>query len=164
MSRVGDALVQIDFARQYTLARVEAVDLAEWYSIPAGGVSHLAWQIGHIAMAEYRICLERLRPRTPTDERLIPDDFLKTFGRESAPAAVIGYSADEIRAVFDAVHTQVLTELPDYPDTDLDLPPLKPHPLFQTRMTGLIYAPLHEMIHCGQIALLRRMLGYPPFW
>ena len=32
------------------------------------------------------------------------------------------------------------------------------------RATGLRYAPLHEMIHCGQIALIRRMLGYKPIW
>ena len=25
-------------------------------------------------------------------------------------------------------------------------------------------APLHEMIHCGQIALIRRMLGQKPIW
>ena len=29
---------------------------------------------------------------------------------------------------------------------------------------GLRYAPLHEMIHCGQIAMIRRMLGMKPIW
>jgi hypothetical protein len=41
---------------------------------------------------------------------------------------------------------------------------LIPHDLFTTRIAGLRYAPLHEMIHCGQIALLRRMLGQKPIW
>jgi hypothetical protein len=117
-------------------------------------------------MAEYRLCLERLRLRTTADEALISDDFLKTFGRESAPIAdPTAYpTAAEIRATFDRVHARILEELPHYPDVDLDLPPLKPHSLFTTRLAGLRYAPLHEMIHCGQIAMIRRMLGQKPIW
>ncbi len=164
MTRLQEALEQIDFARQYTLERVNSIPLAEWFIVPPGGVSHVAWQIGHAAMAEYRLCLERLRVRTPADESLIPDDFLKVFGRESLPTAVTGYTAAQIRAVYDCVHARVMEELLAYPDADLDLPPLKPHPLFATRIAGLRYAPLHEMIHCGQLAMIRRMLGHAPIW
>ncbi|MBN9118269.1 MAG: DinB family protein [Planctomycetes bacterium] len=164
MSRLSEALDQLDFTRRYLLERVNTVPLAEWFTVPAGGVSHVAWQVGHVASSEYRLCLERLRPRTPADEALISDAFLKTFGRESLPEPETGFNAEEIRAVFDRVHAQILAELPHYPDADLDLPPLKPHPLFDTRIAGLRYAPLHEMIHCGQIAMIRRMLGQKPIW
>lgn len=164
MSRLSEAIAQIDFVRRYNLERINTVPLAEWFTIPPGGVSHIAWQVGHTAMAEYRLCLERLRPRTPADESLIPDAFLKVFGRESLPEPVTGFSAAEIHTIFDRVHAQILAELPSYPDADLDLPALKPHPLFTTRLESLRYAPLHEMIHCGQIALIRRMLGHKPIW
>lgn len=166
MSRLREALDQIDFARKYTLVRVETVPLEDWFTIPPGGVSHIAWQLGHIAMAEYRLCLERLRVRTQEDESLISDDFLKAFSRESVPVAdLTAYlSAAKIRSVFDRVHARILEELPGYSDADLDLPPIKPHPLFNTRYAGLRYAPLHEMIHCGQIAMIRRMLGQKPIW
>jgi hypothetical protein len=164
MSRLAEAIEQIAFTRRYLLERVDSVPLAEWFTIPPGGVSHVAWQVGHIAMAQYRLCLERLRPRTPADEALMPDAFLKTFGRESLPAAETGFTAEQIRSVFDGVHARVLAELPSYPDAELDLAPLKPHPLFATRIAGLRYAPLHEMIHCGQLAMIRRMLGHTPIW
>lgn len=166
MSRLTEALGQIDFARRYTRERMETVPLAEWFSIPPGGVTNMAWQVGHLAMAEYRLCLERLRPRTPADAELISDDMLRSFARDSVPvtSADSGFCAEEIRSVFDRVHARVLEELPGYSDADLDLPPLKPHPLFQTRIAGLRYAPLHEMIHCGQIAIIRRMLGQKPIW
>jgi hypothetical protein len=166
MSRISEALDQLDFARKYTVSRVETVPHAEWFTIPMGGVSHLAWQVGHIAMAEYRLCLERLRPRTAADESLISDDFLKTFSRETVPVAdpTVYPSAIEIRSVFDRVHGRILEELPTYPDADLDLPIFKPHALFKTRYESLRYAPLHEMIHCGQIAMIRRMLGQKPIW
>lgn len=165
MSRLQEALDQIDFARRYTRERIESVPLADWFTIPSGGVSHVAWQVGHIAMGEYRVCLERLRPRTPDDERLLSDEFLKAFGRESTPGHAFAYPpAEEILAVFDRVHACVMDEIAKYPDADLDLPPTKPHPLFATRIAGLRYAPLHEMIHCGQIAMIRRMLGQKPIW
>jgi len=164
MPRLQEALEQIDFARRYTLERIETVPLAEWFTITPGGVSHIAWQVGHLASSEYRLCLERLRVRTPADELLIPDAFLQMFGREALPANVTGYFAKEIRDVHTRVHARVLDELRSYPDADLDLPPLKPHPLFNTRIAGLRYAPLHEMIHCGQIAMIRRMLGQNPLW
>jgi hypothetical protein len=164
MSRLAEALEQIDFARRYDLGRIDAVPPAQWFTIPPGGVSHVAWQVGHLASSEYRLCLERLRPRTREDESLIPDAFLATFSRESQPAGVAGFSAEQIRDVFHRVHARVMEELPSYPDADLDLPPLLPHPLFATRIAGLRYAPLHEMIHCGQIAMVRRMLGQKPIW
>lgn len=164
MSRLAEALEQIAFARRYLLERVDTVPLSDWFTIPPGGVSHVAWQVGHLAFAEYRLCLVRLRPRTPADEALISDNFLTVFGRDSRPDNVIGLTAEEIRAVFDRVHARVIEELPSYPDADLDLPPLLPHPLFTTRIAGLRYAPLHEMIHCGQLAMLRRMLGQAPIW
>jgi hypothetical protein len=164
MSRLSEALEQIDFTRRYNLERIDSVPLAEWFIVPPGGVSHIAWQVGHTAIAEYRLCLDRLRPRTPGDEALMPEAFLATFSRESLPADVTGFTAEQIRATFDRVHARVMEELPNYPDADLDLPPLKPHKLFVTRIAGLRYAPLHEMIHCGQIAMIRRMLGYKPIW
>jgi len=164
MSRLSEALEQLDFARRYTLERVDTVPLEDWFTIPAGGVSHVAWQVGHLAATEYRLCLERLRPRTAADEDLIPDAMLTQFARTSQPDAVTGFAAEQIRDAFDAVHAQVMKELPTYPDADLDRPPLKPHPLFNTRIAGLRYTPLHEMIHCGQIGMLRRMLGQKPLW
>ncbi|QJW99503.1 DinB family protein [Frigoriglobus tundricola] len=53
MSRLSEALDQIDFARRYTLERVDTVPLDDWFTIPAGGVSHVAWQVGHLAATQY---------------------------------------------------------------------------------------------------------------
>jgi hypothetical protein len=164
MSRLREALDQIDFTRRYLLERLDT-PLSQWFTLPPGGVSHVAWQVGHIAIAEYRLCLARLRPRTTDDERLMPDAFYKLFVQGSTAGPASEYPpAEEIRRVFEAVHARVMEELPSYPDADLDREPLIPHALFNTRIAGLRYAPLHEMIHCGQIAMIRRMLGMKPVW
>ena len=163
-SRLSDALEQLDFVRRYTVERLDTLPQQEWFVIPPGSGSHIAWQVGHIAVAEYRLCLERLRGRTEADELLIPFDFLQQFGRTSTAQPPGRYSAAEIHEIFQAVHDRVLRELPAYADADLDLPPITPHPLCTTRLACLRYAPLHEMLHCGQIGLLRRMLGHSPLW
>ena len=91
MSRLQEALDQIAFTRRYTRERIDSVPLGDWFTIPPGGVSHVAWQVGHIAMAEFRVCLERLRPRTLDDEKLISDEFLKAFGRDSTLGHAFAY-------------------------------------------------------------------------
>ena len=85
MSIVKLILEQIVFARNYTTHLLDNVLPADWFRQPSGGVSIIAWQVGHLAMAEYRLTLERIRGRRPEDESLIPDEFLRHFARESIP-------------------------------------------------------------------------------
>jgi len=166
MTRLDLALGQIRLARRYTVRLLETIDLAEWFRQPQEGVSHIAWQVGHLAMAQYRLALERIRGRQLADEELISDCFLIQFGRESVPdaAPVHNPSPASIRAVFDRVHDQVCRELVGLAEEVLDTPPLKPHPLFDTKLGALLWCAQHEMLHAGQIGLLRRLLGHPPLW
>ena len=47
-----------------------AADPAEWFRQPTEGVTHIAWQVGHLALAEYWLTLERIRGRRPDDLHL----------------------------------------------------------------------------------------------
>jgi hypothetical protein len=168
MSRLQLAIEQIAFARRYTLDLVESMGPDDWFRRPPGCVTHLAWQVGHLAMAEYRLALERIRGTHPEDEALISADFLRTFGRDSVPVPVADLARyptpAEIRTVFDRVHEQTLRELLNVADADLDSPPLKPHRLARTKLWSLLWCAQHEAVHAGQIGLLRRLLGYAPLW
>ena len=166
MSRLRDAIDQIVFARTYTRGLLDTVDPADWFRTPAEGVTHVAWQVGHLAMAQYRLGMERLRGLRPADADLISPAFLKTFGRDSVVAldpAAYPPPAD-IRATFDRVHDQLLTELTAFPEADLDSPALTPHKFCRSKMECLRWCSAHEMVHAGQIALLRRLFGQKPMW
>ena len=141
MSRLTLALDQFQLVRDYTNNLLKHVPESEWYRIPAGGVTHVAWQVGHITMAQYRLALERLRGRTREDEALISDDFLRRFGRESVPETnpANALPPADIRAVFDAVCRKALGDLSVFPEADLDSPVLKPHPLVKTKIWSLLY-------------------------
>jgi DinB superfamily len=166
MSRLKLAIEQIVFARNYTVWLLDHTQAADWFRQPAEGVTHVAWQVGHLAMAEYRLALERIRGPRPEDAELISDGLLRLFGRDSRPdpdpAKYPG--RDEIRAVFDRVHQQTLHELRSLDESQLDEAPVKEHRLAKTKMWSLLWCAQHEAVHAGQIGLLRRLLGYPPLW
>jgi hypothetical protein len=166
MSRLQLALDQILFARNYTERLLDDVPTNQWFHVSPGGVTHIAWQVGHLALAEYRLALERQRGRTAEDHALISDAFLASFGRDSVPEPDPGRNPplDEILAVFRRVHAQVLVEAQSIPDAELDQPPLQPHRLATTRYACLLWCGHHEMLHAGQIGLLRRQMGQPPIW
>jgi hypothetical protein len=159
------AVEQIAFARGYTIRLLDDTDPADWFRQPAGA-THLAWQVGHLAMAEYRLALDRVRGPRPEDADLISPEFLNLFRRQSTPYADPAKypSPAEIRAVFDRVHVQTLRELRELDEAALEKPVEDPHYIAKTRLWCLLWCSHHEMIHAGQIGLLRRQFGRPAQW
>ena len=159
--RLEIACRQIEFARAYTLSLLADIDDQDWFRQPAGGVTHVAWQVGHLAMAQYGLCLFRLRGRLPEDTQLMSSQFRKKFSKGSTPDPDPSKnpSPGEIRAVFDLVYRQALQELPGYGESELDEPIEEPYAIFATKLGGLYFCAAHEMMHAGQIGLLRRLLG-----
>jgi hypothetical protein len=166
MSRLQLAIEQIVFARNYTVRLLDQTPVAEWLRQPPGSVTHVAWQVGHLAFAQYRMALERIRAPQPQDADLIAEEFLRLFGRDSIPDPDPARypTPAEIRAVFDRVHEQALRELGGLDESELDQPVRKPHPLVKTKLWALLWCAQHEAVHTGQIGLLRRQLGYAPLW
>jgi uncharacterized damage-inducible protein DinB len=166
MSRVDLAVEMIESARNYTVRLLENTKQDDWFRQPQGGVTHIAWQVGHLAVSESRLTLDRIRGARPEDAELVPKSFLRLFARESVPDpdAAKYPSAAEIRAVFDRVHRQALQELSSLAEHDLDSPAGKPHPIATTKYWSLLWCAQHEMLHAGQIGLLRRLLGEKPLW
>jgi hypothetical protein len=164
MSRLTLAIDQIVFARNYTLGFLEHIPDSDWFRQPAGGVTHIGWQIGHLAIAQYRLALWRIRDKRPEDNALLPPEFVTMFGYGSVPVfdATKYPSQAEIRAVLDRVHEQVLRESANLSDADLDAEVVHPHPNAKTKLYALLWCANHEMMHAGQIGLLRRQLGYEP--
>jgi DinB superfamily len=166
MSRLQLAIDQIVFARNYTIGLLAQTKTEDWFRLSAGGVSHIAWQVGHLAFAEYRLALWRIRGQQLRDADLITDKLVRLFGPESVPdpdAAKYPIQT-EIRAFLDGVHEQVLRELPGLDEGEMDQAVPHPHPFAKTKLSALLWCAHHEMLHAGQIGLLRRQLGYTPIW
>lgn len=132
--------------------------------MPPGCATHVAWQVGHLAMAEYGLCLFRQRGRAEIDTSLMTSSFRKAFSRGSVPEpdTTKNPAPEEIRGVFDKVHAQVLLEAPSFTAESLAEPVDMPFAAYPTKLGSLLFCSHHEMIHAGQLGLLRRMLGKQP--
>jgi hypothetical protein len=155
----------IESVRQYTLNLLQDLSDDEWFWTPQPAITHIAWQVGHLAMAQYGLTLFRQRGRQDVDGDLMSSSFRKMFAKGSDPASSprSDYpSPREIRQVLDRVHSQMLLELPTFDGDGLDEPVDPPHVAFSTRYGALLFAGDHEMLHAGQIGLLRRLMGKVP--
>src|SRR3954453_6838258 len=134
------ALQQIEFARAYMLAILAEIDEAAWFIMPDGCPTHVAWQIGHLAMAEYGLCLFRQRGRQEIDSELMSSSFRKQFSRGSVPEAdAANYpTAAEIRATLERVHQQVRKEVPTFTDKQLKEPSEPPTAVEPTKFGSLL--------------------------
>src|SRR3954464_2093707 len=97
------AIKQIEFARGYTLSILTEIDEAYWFVMPPGCPTHVAWQVGHLAMAEYGLGLFRQGGRAEIDTELMSGSFRKQFSRGSVPEADASKypTPAEIRSVLD---------------------------------------------------------------
>jgi hypothetical protein len=64
--------------------------------------------------------------------------------------------------VLDRVHAQVLLELPTFTPEQLAEPVDMPYAAYATKLGCLIFCSHHEMLHAGQLGLLRRLMGKQP--
>ena len=158
------AIKQIAFTRTYTLSLLEDIDEALWFTMPEGCSTHVAWQVAHLAMAQYGLCLFRQRGRADVDRDLLPRGFVQKYGKGSTPdpSPENNLSPSEIRGVFERVHEQACQEMEGYDESELNEPIDMPYAVYPTKLGSLLFCPHHEMLHAGQIGLLRRLLGKDP--
>jgi hypothetical protein len=162
LSRLEFALQRINAARFYTLPLIETVKLEDWFKM-SDGVTHLAWQVGHIAAAQYGLAIRCVRGKPEAGE-VLPSSYPTLFGRgtkvQADPTAYPDPS--EILRIFHHVHDCVPREIGGFTDQQLSEPAIHQAPMWQTKFDALIFAAEHEFIHAGQIGVLRRALGYEP--
>lgn len=162
--RLEIAIRHVESARGYLMTLIDGLSEDDWFWTPTPLVTHIAWQVGHLAMAEYGLLLFRQRGRMEIDGELMSGKFRKLFMKGTTPSVSHDDHPDSqaILGVLDAVHRQALLELPTFDGPQLDEGLDPPHAAFATRYGSILFAADHEMLHCGQIGLLRRMMGKAP--
>jgi hypothetical protein len=110
------------------------------------------------------LTLFRQRGRQDVDSELMSGKFRKLFmrGTEPKPDREAYPTPAEIRKVLERVHEQMRVEIVGFDGDCLDEPVDAPHSAFATRYGALLFAGDHEMLHAGQIGLLRRVMGKSP--
>jgi len=162
-----ESLVQeVNQARKYTNLVLDTVDENDWFRQSTNSVTHIAWQVGHLAVGQYRLGLLVIRGQQASDGQLIPEAFINRFQPGSNPSSVTQQNSTvaEVREVFDRVHAQTVSAVQQLSSDSLNEPTEPEHPMFSTKGGAIRWSTHHEYTHAGQISLLRRLLGYPPLW
>ncbi len=164
MQMLRGAIGQIEFARRYTLELLDTIPHEHWYRMTDDLPTNVAWQAGHLAVSQYGLLLFRLRGRMPEDLELIPGKFRKTYGRGSAASADAASqpSPAELIDRMTGVHQLAMSGLQQVEPSVLLEPVDMPYAAFPIKLGAVLFCPLHEHIHAGQIGLLRRSLGLQP--
>ena len=158
------AIKQIAFARSYTLGLLEDIDDALWFAMPERCSTHVGWQVAHLAMAQYGLCLFRQRGRADVDRDLLPRGFVQKYGKGSIPSPSPEDNSNpaRIRETFRLVNEQACMEMGEFSEAQLSEPIDMPYAVYPTKLGALIFCAHHEILHAGQIGFLRRLLGKAP--
>src|SRR5262249_62144095 len=109
---------------------------------PTGAASTIGWRAGRLRVAHHRLAVERIRGRRRGDEALIADSFRQRYGYGSGPDPdpARNSSPEEIRALLDRVHRQVLQEPASVPGGELAPATGRPPPESATQPGAAVWA------------------------
>ena len=157
-------LKQTKWARQYTRQLIDSIPEPLWYVQPQGLKTHVAWQVGHLAVSQYGLMLFRQRGRMPGDLEIMPGWLRKQFGRGTIPSdsAESMPQPSELLAMLDKIDLQAHAEAATLTAEQLQEPIDMPYAAYPIKLGALLFCPLHESIHAGQLGLLRRLHGLEP--
>ena len=158
------AIGQIRFARDYTLGLLDATPQDRWFEIPDGMSTNIAWQVGHLTVSQYGLLMFRLQGRQDEDLELIPGRFRKAYTRGSTPSSdtTKQLSSDELKQRMAAIYIRSLAVLQSVAPEVLLEPIEMPFAAFPIKLGAVLFCPLHEHIHAGQIGIIRRAMGLDP--
>ena len=157
-------LGQMAFARTYTLQMIEGLPEDLWQATAVGIPSNFAWQIGHLAVAQYGLMLFRQRGRAEGDVELMPGWFRKRYSRGTNPMEDSSQHPPktEMLGMLERIHLASMDFMRQAPAELLLEPTEMPYAAYPVKLGAFLFCPLHESIHSGQIGLLRRVHGLPP--
>ncbi|MCU0721924.1 MAG: DinB family protein [Pirellula sp.] len=162
---VRDSTIQqVVFARDYLKSLYETVPYDRWYEVPSGAISSIAWQIGHLTVAQYGLMLFRQRGRAENETELMPGPFRKKFAKGTDPTKLTAesYTPEDLLRQMEVVFLESITLCSNLSAEALWEPTEMPYACYPRKLGALMFCPLHEMLHAGQIGVLRRSLGFEP--
>ena len=133
---------------------IEGISVEHWFLTPGDDSNHLMWVAGHLVVHRGAVL------KSLGTEWAVPWSSL--FMRGETLAAPNQYPAvQEIRSTWDDVSAKLLVSFADASADVLAKPAPKGWPSFDGKISGLVaFLAYHETYHVGQVAYLRKWLGY----
>lgn len=130
---------------------------------PVPGANHIAWQLGHLVIAEHGLMSEEFPGAMPA----LPAGFMEKHNNDTAssddPKAFL--TKAEYQRLWAEQRAATLAQLAKISDADLDKPAPEKYRSFLNTVGDLINLQgSHALMHAGQWAIVRRKLGRKPLF
>lgn len=132
---------------------------AELMQRPVPGANHIKWQLGHLIVSE-RGLLRSMGAKMPE----LPEGFEPAHSRDNTACDDVSkfWPKQTYLDLMQQMHEAAMACLADFPDAKLSEPgPEATRSYLPTNMAVFNMTGSHEIMHVGQIAVLRRKLGKP---
>jgi hypothetical protein len=135
---------------------------SELLARPCPGGNHIAWQLGHLIASERWLIEQAVPGKMPK----LPEGFAEKHKKDQAALddAKAFLKKEEYLALARQTREGVLQILADMPAADLDKPVTNVPPFIKTTGELLLFLGPHWIMHAGQWAVIRRVLGRPPLF
>lgn len=157
---------QISDAYEWLHKLIDAIPSAKWDEVPSGIESNISWQVGHLIISIYYHSVMVIVGHQKIILELVPmREYTKLFSFDTIPKNAVGKTEPiELKRYLKVVEDksiEVISELsPEKLQTELE-PTKMPHPVASTKLEALSWNIKHTMWHCGQIAVIKRIIDQP---
>jgi DinB superfamily len=128
---------------------------------PLDGANHIAWQLGHLVLAERRMISAEMPHAGFPD---LPAGFAERHTKDAAALDPPAGFADKATylGVFTQTRETTVAALGTLTDADLDRPNTGPMAAIAPTLGAVfLLAANHALMHAGQFSVVRRKLGKP---
>lgn len=153
----------IDMGKKITDSYLADLTDADLLKRPCPGINHIAWQLGHLISGEHAM----VEAVAPGSMPALPAGFMEQHAKETATSdnAADFLKKDEYVRILNEQREGTLKALAAQSDTDLDKPVPPPFNGFLSSVGALFSLQgSHWLMHHGQWAVIRRVLGRPPLF
>jgi hypothetical protein len=156
---IRTSLGQADYIVQGYLTDITP---AELLARPCKGGNHIAWQLGHLIGAERHLVEQAVPGKMPK----LPDGFAERHKKDKAslddPKAFL--TKEEYLALAKQIRGATLEIAGAQPEADFEKPVSNVPPFIKTAGELFLFIGPHWIMHAGQWAIIRRVLGRPPLF
>jgi hypothetical protein len=154
---------QTSDAYEWTHKLINALPTEKWDEIPKVTESNISWQVGHLVISiYYHSVMVIVGHQKDILEKLPMRDYTKWFSFDTiARNAVDKTDPEELQNHLNIIEKKSISVIKALPPENLQdkLEPTKmPHPVAKTKFEAISWNIKHTMWHCGQIAMLKRIV------
>ncbi len=148
------------FSRRLARAFLDGIPPEHWLHAPVPGGNHAAWIAGHLAWEDDDILATLVEHRGSKLDRT----WHERFAQGSTPTANPGDYPDraELLAALDTFRDELIAYFTASADRLADPLPESIHAYARDRAALMPALACHEMVHVGQLTVIRKSLRLPP--